>query len=292
MEVLTNLFERNIVNCLNLYDRYDLGEGVAHQSLALSCTFIWEYFSSNPWKSASHKVDFMIDFLNRRQLAQVHGHSTKIPYEFPELDALLEAYQSEPDKVDKIITNNLNVLSDSLKDILNASFFEQINIDKLALDLNQSDEYIEKQREKGFAQWIRLIRQNANYRIAQDELLTELPTFIGYHLGELSKTKMLDFEMKRSSDKATKDLYNQFLELVSIIKWNRRNKILESILANSTTKLTGNIWGNRWSLVSAGFIILIGILIWYTDNYVEVPTEPPGTSQNAQDTTNSELPND
>lgn len=283
VEVLANLFERNIVNCLNLFDRHGLDEKTCHRTLALSCSFIWEYFSHSTWKPSSHKVDFMIDFLNRRQLAQTHGVETKLPYQYPELDILLDTYKLEPEKIDIILTNNLNVLNDSLKDLLAACFFEKTNIDKLAIDLNQTDEYIEEQRVKGFSKWVQLLRQNANYRISLDEFLADLPIFIGYYCGELSKTKMLDFEMKLAESDTFKKQHDQFLELVYIIRWNRRKKITDFIQSSATTKLTGNIWGNRWSMVSALFIILIGMLIWYIDNFVE-PTPLPNSVQETQDT--------
>ena len=138
---------------------------------------------------------------------------------------------------------------------------------------------------------MQLLKQNAHYRLPLNEFLAELPSFIGYYSGESSKSKMLEFEIKLTESDSFKELYAQFLDLVGIIRWNRRRFLLEYIKGSTTTKLTGNIWGNRWSVVSALFIILIGILIWYTDNYVEPPIPPP-SEQTTTDSTIKSTVND
>ena len=125
IDVLANLFERNIVTCLN----FSTG-----MTLAIKRVIIHSHFPVHLYGSisqaisgnrSSHKIDFMIDFLNRKQLDLVYGHEVKIPYQFPELEYVFTTYEQEPKAVDTILTNNLNVLSDSHKELLTLTFLKK-----------------------------------------------------------------------------------------------------------------------------------------------------------------------
>jgi len=270
--VLNHLFERNLVNALNLLEPYVPDEKKTHEVLANSVVLVWEYFSSNPWLSSKHKFDFIVDYLNRRQLQTlVPDKKVKSKYSFDELEPVLNSFLQQPD-AKGILVNNYKALPDLQKQILQQAHFAGKADDIIAKELAKEEEYVEAKKIKAWTIWIGMLVQHANMSLEKDYIISNLLSFITFNNGSLAKDKMLEFELALSSSKLHSKAYEQFESLVEHIKALSRDELKKYISINTSTKLTGNIWGKTWTWVSAGFIALMGILIWIVDNQ-EVPSQ-------------------
>lgn len=266
------MFERNLVNALNLSEPIFEDDKKTHRMLATSVVLVWEYFSCRPWMSSKHKFDFVVDYLNRRQLQRDFPEKkVKSKYDFDEFEEVLQSYWQQPD-TKNILVNNYKALPDLQKQILQHTHFEGISDEGISHLIGKDEEYIEARRVKAWTTWIGMLAQHANMPLEKELLLGEINTFITYQRGTLSKNKMLDFELRLSSDKQAKKAFEQYEGLVEHIKALYREELQKYIAINTATQLTGNIWGKTWTWVSAAFIAAMGILIWTID---EAPLSPP-----------------
>ena len=265
--MLVHLFERNLVDSLNLFDRFEKSDEFAHECLGNSIIIVWEYFSSHHWLASKHKIDFIIDYLNRLQLQQHLGESTvKLKYSFDEFDTYVQEIGDYPDSKNMII-NNFKTLPDLQKEILQLSHFEKWDAERISDHIGRDEDFVDVRRLKAWRTWINLLVQNLKLTLEKDYLLEQTDGFIRYELGQLSKEKMLQFELQLSSNAVHKRAFEQFQSLVDYIRAYRRETLRKYLNMNSSTRLTGNIWGNKVTWASAIFIAIIGILIWYTDHH-------------------------
>lgn len=268
--ILNHLFERNLVNALNLLEPYVPEEKEVHEMLANSVVLTWEYFSANAWLSSKHKFDFIVDYFNRRQLQVLFpDKNIKSKYSFDELETVLNSFLGQPE-AKGILVNNYKALPDLQKQILQQVHFEGKSDDTVARELSKDDEYVEEKKVKAWTIWIGMLVQHANMALEKDYITSNLSSFISFNNGSLAKDKMLDFELALSSNKLHSKAYEQFESLIEHIKALSRDELRRYISINTSTKLSGNIWGKTWTWVSAGFIALMGILIWIVDNK-EIP---------------------
>lgn len=280
--ILNHLFERNLVNALNLIEPYIDNEKRVHELLATSVVLTWEHFASNPWMASKHKFDFVVDYLNRRQLQQLFPEKKiKSKYSFDELEEVLQSYLHQPD-VKSIVINNFKALPDLQKQILQYTHFEGVSDDSITHFIGKEEEYIEARRIKAWITWVGMLVQHANMPLEKGLLLAHTEVFIQFSRGELSKDKMLDFELQLSSDKKYAKAYEQFEGLVENIKALYREELKKYISINTATKLSGNIWGKTWTWVSAAFIVAVGVIIWVTDNMPPPTTNSQPTEQNVE----------
>ncbi|MBI1184458.1 hypothetical protein GC194_09310 [bacterium] len=267
-EILPVLFERNLVSCLNLGIKAEADEKTVHNLLAHSVVICWQYFASKSWLASKHKIDFIIEYIFRVLLKEKYAlQGLKLKFQFSEFDGLLEAFTNEIPHTTNQVINNFKVLGENTKSILWMTFFEKRSDEDMATQLGKSEDKIIQMRAKGFAKWVNLLCTNLNYKINQELFTTHLHTFIGYYTGTLGKDKMLAFELERSHNAQIAKEYEEFLLLVSTLAAYRRQTLVEYVLKNASMKLTGNIWGNKISIVSAVFIALMGLLVWYTKQH-------------------------
>lgn len=92
-----------------------------------------------------------------------------------------------------------------------------------------------------------------------------------YLSNKLSNQQLIDLEIRLASQPDLKTEFEFYKVFRLTARATRRKQINNYIQTNASTKLVGNIWGNTWTIVSAIFIIIVGLLIWYTDNYQKAP---------------------
>ncbi|MFY0674243.1 MAG: hypothetical protein JXQ87_12620 [Bacteroidia bacterium] len=266
--VLPTLFERNYVNALNQAEKLDFSQKKTQKLLANSCVIIWQFFSSNTWNIGRHKIDFTIDYVFRRLLQHANPHAKlKIKSVFEELDPAIESFFIEPNEEEVSSTiNNFKVLKENYKQLIWNHFFEKRPIEKAAIQLNIDEDKAESQLNIGLTKWAELIKFNLKRNIDIDLLKEHSTSLLYYSTGGMSKDAMLSHELKLSNINGLKKLQDYIDELGQIASLSRRLSLVDYLFKNASTKLTGNIWGNKASIASAIFIVLIGILVWISDN--------------------------
>lgn len=270
-KVLTLLFERNYVNALNQAEKLEVSKKKTQKLLANACIIIWQYFSSQTWNLGRHKIDFTIDYVFKRLLSDLIPYTNiKIKSVFEELDPNIKNYLAEPSEEEVSNTiNNFKVLKDNQKQLIWNHFFEKRAIENIAMELGIEEEKAESQLISGFSKWGELIKFNLKRNIDTDLLRQHCLELINYSTGILSKDRMLKHELNLTNIQGLKKLQDYIDEMGQIASLSRRLSLLDYISKNSSTKLTGNIWGNKASIASAIFIVIIGVLVWVSDNTPE-----------------------
>lgn len=269
--VLPNLFERNYVNALNQAEKLEISHKKTQKLLANACIIIWQYFSSNSWNLSRHKIDFTIDYVFKKLLiASKPNANLKIKSNFEEFDTYINEYLAGPKEEEVSNTiNNFKVLKDNQKQLIWNHFFEKRAIEKVSEELGIDDEKAEKQLLNGFIKWGELISFNLKRNIDTNLLKEYCEPLINYATNSLPKDAMLKHELNLSNINGLKKLQDYTDEMGQIAALSRRLSLIDYISKNSSTKLTGNIWGNKASIASAIFIVIIGILVWVSDNIPE-----------------------
>ena len=93
----------------------------------------------------------------------------------------------------------------------------------------------------------------------------DIQLFEFYELGKLDQKSRLNFELRLSLDKEFKTDYELYKLVIQSSRYYRKEKIIQFIKTNAATKLTGNIWGNTWTKISALVIALTGLLIFLSE---------------------------
>lgn len=265
-EILPALFERNLVNSLNISDKFDLAHKKVYRYLANAVVIVWQYFSPKPWLVSKHKIDFVIDFIYRYQLQKdFPEQKIKLKYSFDEFIPFIHTLYEEGQEENGPVINNFKVLKERTKTILWFSFFERIEDDLIANRLGIDEEKVAKLRAKGIVKWCDFVNQNLKLKLEAKCIEVNEQAFFKYQKGLLNQNESLQFELLLSSDKIITKAFEQYKELANTISLIRRLTLREYVLKNASTKLTGNIWGNKISIASAIFIALVGILVWWAD---------------------------
>ncbi len=266
--ILPYLFERNYVSALNVAEKHDFAQTKVQKWLSNSVVIVWQYFSIKSFQVSKHKIDFMIDYVFRVLIQTENPQlALKIKSRFEELDPFISRFLNEPTENEEINTlNNYKLLKDTEKQLIWNHFFEKRTIEKIGSELGIDEEKAQKKLNKGFIKWAELIKQNLNKSINTQLLTEHTESILNFSNASLSNEKMLAHELILSQNPDLLKLQEQVDKLGQIASLSRRLSLIDYISKNASTKLTGNIWGNKVSIYSAIFIALIGILVWISDH--------------------------
>ncbi|MBI3141353.1 MAG: hypothetical protein HYZ16_00850 [Bacteroidetes bacterium] len=280
-DILVAIFERNLATCLNLGIKYQLSDKQVHQFLAQGAVAVWYFFSKKPWLTSRHKIDFMVEYVFVR-LVQRHVPTAKGRYLFEELDPYVQRVEEHANPVEPALVNNLTLLSDNLLQSLTLSLGDGRGLWNVGQLMGKSEEQVETMVAKAAIKWFGLLRQNLQLPLDTDGIKKDVDQLMSYHLGLLSPTDMASIEVALSTNPHIARTYKSFLLLDSTVGHYRTTSLLGMVLGKSAKRLTGNIWGNRWSVASAIFIALVGLLIWYAKRH-QLPATTPNPNVETHD---------
>ncbi|MGB0429440.1 MAG: hypothetical protein ACPGLV_03135 [Bacteroidia bacterium] len=266
--ILPFLFERNYVNSLNIGENNGCTQAKVQKVLSNSVVIVWQYFSIKSFQVSKHKFDFMIDFVFRTLLqSHVKESTIKIKSRYNELKDLIQQKLNEPKESEvSNVLNNFKVLKENQKQLIWNHFFEKLSIEKAGNKLGLSEDKSIDTLFKGFVKWSEFIKQNLNKNINTNLLKENIESFICYSTASLTNDKMITHELLLANNPDAKKLQGYVDEMGEIACLSRRLSLVDYIAKNASTKLTGNIWGNKVSIYSAIFIVIMGVLVWVSEN--------------------------
>lgn len=265
-EVLIELFERSYVDAKNRFDQKEIAERECQDCLAIACTFIWQHFQERSLEKGQKVGNVLLAISEFIANSRAGQEIFENPLKSIKKPNIVEDFRNEFQNIDKPIETNFHVLKEKRKTALGLYYFEKWSIHKIAEHQNSASDKALDFLMTSFKKWVQLLVQNIKYRIDLDLFSENLHSFEAYRSGKFSEEQALQWELKLSESANLTKTQEKYFELIAILRSIQRRVLSRFIIKNATTRLMGNIWGKKWSIVSAIFIALTGILIWYSKN--------------------------
>lgn len=86
-----------------------------------------------------------------------------------------------------------------------------------------------------------------------------------YNRGKLKGEELIEFEIKLSLDESLRSEVALYQLLDETLQYGRQKQLDQYLKQNASSRLTGNFWGRRFTLISALGILLTGMLLLYME---------------------------
>ena len=270
-KALIHLFERNLVSALNTVEKYDIPDEKVHASLEYACIQVWEFFLRNIWRESQHKIDFMVIYLFIHEVKKREELSNlKNRYRFDDLDQFIDDLAEDYNPKEYSLFSFIRRIPEEELDILKGIFFLKWDSDDLAERFAYKDEeQVEALAAKGLYRLHGLVNSSgmSNLRTEADKECAS--AYIQFIVKHQRKKEDTDTEIKLSLYPDWRPKFSELNALQVLLENFFRFQLRKEIKDNAAVKLTGNIWGNKWSLISLLFILIMGLLIWLIDQHPE-----------------------
>lgn len=263
MDVLIELFERNYVNVKNHLEQKGGSDPQIIRSLMEACTVVWDFFGNHTWRESSHKIDFMVTYaLHCIWNTRYSELKVKLRHNFPELDLSIQRLFDEEDRDINLLRETIKYLKPDQRDLISIFHFEGFDFNQITnLSHFDHEDDAENAYLNALIRLAKMLKGNFNDRFDSILKRETLEKFVTYYSRYSREEERLQIELENTIGE--KNYIRNWEFLVNGIRSYRRYELIQFLKKNSSTRLTGNIWGNRWSIGSGLFILLTGLAIVY-----------------------------